>query len=133
MQNVDESPMESQSRVQRRLPGIAWPPEVRAAAIALFEEGYGYKKASTQLGVPTVTTQLWRGKWIKETALPGFCSHTNEKLEEIKEKVYSLHRAGNSLNQIQAELKISRATLYVWLRRKGLIQDARVRRKKRVR
>lgn len=88
-------------------------PEVRAEARALFEQGYGFKRAAAKLDVPVETVRGWQKKWKQGTfqamdPLPKLWS------QEIRSEAISLFEEGHDYRRVAELLGVPVGTAHGW-------------------
>lgn len=118
MLHQNERFIEQGSGAERYLPAKVWSHEIRAEAASLFEKGYGFKTAAYELKIPAWTVRDWKRKWKAGTFQTKHSTHVYRYPEEVKAKARALRKAGYTLDEIEQKLKISRSTIYVWVKKK---------------
>lgn len=88
--------------------------ELRAKAIELFEQGYGFKRAATELDVPAPTVCRWKRKWKT-----GSFQTTDPRPikcwpDEVRAEAVSLFEAGDDHKKIAAKLDVPVGTVRGW-------------------
>ena len=116
MLHQNERFIEQGSGAERYLPEKVWSYKIRAEAASLFEKGYGFKTAAYELKIPAWTVRDWKRKWKAGTFETKHSTHIYRYPEEIKAEARKLRKAGYTLDEIEEKLKISRSTIYVWVK-----------------
>jgi transposase len=88
-----------------------------------------------QLSVRQIQQRLGVGKdrvqdWLRGIPVPDWTRRPNAK-DDVRARAVELRRSGWSVNDIAAELGVSRSTAYLWTRHLPLDRDPELTRKKR--
>lgn len=88
--------------------------ELRAKAIELFEQGYGFKRAAEELGIPASTVCRWKRKWKTGDFHTTDPRPTRCWLDEVRVEAVSLFEVGDDYKKIAAKLDVPVGTVRGW-------------------
>ena len=88
--------------------------ELRAKAIELFEQGYGFKRAAAEFGVSASTVCGWKRKWKTGDLLMTDPRPTKCWSPEVRAEAVSLFEAGDDYKKIAAKLNVPVGTVRGW-------------------
>lgn len=94
----------------RRLPEGVHSEEVRRAAIALFEEGLGYKSTARKLELKESTVRDWARQWRRGLFAAKPALSTYRITEATKRRIQAMYTAGANLREISRLTGVSTTT-----------------------
>lgn len=105
---------------KRERPASYAPESVRKQALQLFEQGYGYKHVSDELGLSIHTVRDWSRAFKRGEFRVRIRKNQYRYDEEVKARVIELRRQGWTWKRIAAETGVNLSTCRYWY---SLYQD----------